>query len=86
MATRTTSNGNCTIISPFSENITTMVNSSEISVMGLIFGMNFVSYHVLFFARMQAEARQHARDERDAQVDEDALGDFRPWRCPPRPP
>ena len=45
MAMRTTSNGNCTIISPFRENITTMVNNKAIKVIGLIFGMKFFSYH-----------------------------------------
>ena len=33
--------------SPLSENMTTMVNSRAMSVMGLMRGMNFVSYHVL---------------------------------------
>src|ERR1035438_8435960 len=45
MATRTTSNGNCTIISPFRLNITTIVNNREINVIGLILGMKLVSYH-----------------------------------------
>src|ERR1039458_7170930 len=37
--------GGGSIISPFRENITTMVNNKAIKVMGLIFGMNFFSYH-----------------------------------------
>ena len=35
---RKTSNGSCRIISPLSENITTIVKSSAISVIGLIRG------------------------------------------------
>ncbi len=35
------------MFSPLSENITTMVNSSAIRVIGLILGMNFVWYHSL---------------------------------------
>ncbi len=41
-----TSSGICTISSPLSENITTMVNSRATRVIGLILGMNFVSYQV----------------------------------------
>ena len=44
---RTTSSGSCTMISPLSENITTMVKSSAISVIGLMRGMNSCSYHSL---------------------------------------
>ena len=40
MAMRTTSSGSCTMILPLSENITRMVNSSAISVIGLMRGMN----------------------------------------------
>ena len=47
MAMRTTSSGSCTMFSPLSENITTMVKSSATSVIGLIFGMNFVVVPVL---------------------------------------
>ena len=39
MAIRTTSSGSCTMVSPLSENITTMVKSSATSVIGLIRGM-----------------------------------------------
>ncbi len=63
MATRTTSNGNCTIISPFRENITTMVNSKAIKVIGLIFGMNFFSYHWRPLAFSMREAGEHPGDE-----------------------
>jgi hypothetical protein len=42
---RTTSSGICTMSSPLRENITTMVNSSAASVIGLILGMNLLSYH-----------------------------------------
>ena len=41
--------------SPLSENITTIVNSSATSVIGLIAGMNRVSYHVLPLALQQHE-------------------------------
>ena len=51
MATRTTSSGSCTMISPLSENITRMVNSSAIRVMGLMRGMNSWSYHSLLLKR-----------------------------------
>ena len=45
MAIRTTSSGSLTIISPLRLNITTIVKSSAISVIGLMRGMNLVSYH-----------------------------------------
>ena len=38
------------MVSPLSENITTMVKSRAMSVMGLILGMNFVWYHSLFLS------------------------------------
>ena len=44
---RRTSSGILTMNSPLSENMTTMVKRSAMSVIGLILGMNFVSYHVL---------------------------------------
>jgi len=44
IAMRMTSNGSCTMYSPLSENITRMVKSSAMSVIGLILGMNFFSY------------------------------------------
>ena len=56
MAMRTTSSGSCTIVSPLSENITTMVKSSATSVIGLIRGMNLVLVPVLALrARMSAK-------------------------------
>ena len=45
MAIRTTSSGILTMYSPLSENMTMMVKSRAIKVIGLIRGMNFVSYH-----------------------------------------
>ena len=42
---RSTSKGSATIYSPFKENMTTMVKSKAISVIGLILGMNFSWYH-----------------------------------------
>ena len=39
----TTSSGICTMTSPLSENMTSMVNSSATKVMGLIFGMKTTS-------------------------------------------
>ncbi len=39
---RTTSSGSLMMNSPLSENMTTMVKSSAISVIGLIFGMNLL--------------------------------------------
>ena len=51
MAMRTTSSGMRTMLSPLSENITTMVKSSATSVIGLIFGMKRSWYHSLPFAR-----------------------------------
>ena len=41
-ATRNTSMGSCTIIFPLRLNITTIVKSSAIKVIGEIFGRNFV--------------------------------------------
>ena len=71
---RSTSSGSRTMFSPLSENITTMVKSSDTSVMGLIAGINRFSYHSR--PRLeQHEARQHPGEERNAEVDEDALGD-----------
>ena len=51
MAMRTTSSGSCTIVSPLSENMTTMVNSSAMSVIGLMRGMKCLSYQSRPFAR-----------------------------------
>ena len=45
MATRITSSGSCTMYSPLRENMTRIVKSRAIKVMGLILGMNFCSYH-----------------------------------------
>ena len=39
-------------------------------------GMNFCSYHSRPLTFRPEEARDHAGQERDAQVDEDALGDL----------
>ena len=46
-AMRRTSSGILTMNSPLSENMTTMVNSRATSVIGLMRGMNFVSYQDL---------------------------------------
>ena len=46
------------------------------SVSGLMRGMNFCSYHSRPLYLMPEVARQHAGEERDAEVDEDALGDL----------
>ena len=45
MAMRTTSNGICTINSPFKLNITTMVNNKAIKVSGEINGTNLSENH-----------------------------------------
>ena len=45
IAIRTTSSGSATMFSPLIENMTTIVNSRAISVIGLIRGMNTPSYH-----------------------------------------
>ena len=52
---RTTSSGICTIRLPFRLNMTTMVKSRAISVIGLIFGMNDFSYHALSLALISAK-------------------------------
>ena len=55
IAMRTTSNGTLTITSPFRENITMIVNSNAIKVIGLIFGMNtFHTILALSFYKNQA--------------------------------
>ena len=56
--------------------MTRIVNSRAISVIGLIFGMNSCSYHVRPSGLDQNEPREHAGQERNAQVDEHALGDL----------
>ena len=73
---RTTSSGSCTIRFPLRLNMTTMVNSSAISVMGLIRGMNFpvVPFHAHGFDA--DKPGEHAGDEGDAEIDEDAFGDL----------
>ena len=55
MAIRTTSSGNWIIISPFSENITTIVNNNAARVIGLILGINIVSYHCRPLALIKAK-------------------------------
>jgi len=50
IAILTTSSGSATILSPFSENMTTTVKRSATSVMGLSFGMNFSWYQRLSFS------------------------------------
>ena len=50
---RTTSSGSCTMVSPLSENMTTMVKSSATSVIGLIVGMKRFWYQSSPFARDQ---------------------------------
>ena len=72
------------MVSPLSENITTIVNSSAMSVIGLIRGMNTLSYQSRPFAPDQDEPREHPGEERDAEVDEHALGDL-PHRDVDRP-
>ena len=52
------------------------MNNKAIKVIGLIFGMNFFSYHSRPLRLLQRETGEHSGEERDAQVDEDALGDF----------
>ena len=47
---RSTSSGSCTMASPLSENITTMVKSSETSVIGPMRGTKRVSYQSRPFA------------------------------------
>ena len=53
-----------------------MVNSSAISVIGLMRGMNFFSYHVRPLALTSDEASDDPGEKRNAQVDEDALRDL----------
>ena len=73
MAMRSTSSGRRTMYSPLSENITTMVNSSATSVIGLMRGMKLCSYHSCPSRDQQREAREHPGEERNAEIDEDAL-------------
>ena len=49
MAIITTSSGSWIITFPFKLNISMIVNNSAMSVMGLILGMNFSSYHSIPF-------------------------------------
>ena len=51
MATRSTSSGKWMMIWPLSENITRMVNSSAIRVIGLMRGTNSRWYHSLVLKR-----------------------------------
>ena len=53
-----------------------MVKSRAISVMGLILGMNFSSYHCLPLVLSPMKRVDDPGDEGDAQVDEDAFGDL----------
>ena len=64
------------MFSPLSENMTTMVKSRAIRVMGLIRGMNFVSYQSFPLSLSRVKRVMHAGEEGDAQIDEDALGDL----------
>ncbi len=47
--------------------MTKIVNSRAISVMGLILGMNFCSYHVHPLDLYAQESGKHAAQERDSQ-------------------
>ena len=49
---RTTSKGSWTMYSPLSENITRMVKSRAIRVIGLIIGMKVLWYHSLLLSLM----------------------------------
>ena len=62
--------------SPFRENMTRMVKSRAIRVMGLIFGMNRSWYHFLSFTLMRMNRVITPGDEGNAEVDEDALRDL----------
>ena len=62
--------------SPLSENMTTIVKSRAIRVIGLILGMNFVSYQSAPFELEQREPGDHPGQEGNAEIDEDALGDL----------
>ncbi len=53
-AIRRTSSGSATILPPWVENITTMVKSRAMSVIGDIFGMNRSWYHSFDFTRRRA--------------------------------
>ena len=53
-----------------------MVKSRAIRVIGLIFGMNRSWYHFLSLTLMRTNRVDHPGDERDAEVDEDALRDL----------
>mgnify|MGYP007010885594 CR=1 FL=1 len=52
---RTTSSGNWTMYSPFKLNMTTMVKSRAISVIGLIFGMKTSWYQVTLLIRIKVK-------------------------------
>ena len=58
---RSTSSGSCTMVSPFSENITTMVKSSATSVIGPMRGTKRVSYQSRPFALHEHAPREEAR-------------------------
>ena len=59
--------------SPFSENMTTIVNSSAIRVSGLTRGTKLRSYHPAAFGSDQYRARQEAGEEWNPEIDENAF-------------
>src|SRR6185295_16053207 len=75
-AMRRTSRGRRTMYSPFSENITTIVNSRAIRVSGLMRGTKFRLYQSVPLARTRAtRVRNPARN--GIQINEDALCNLR---------
>ncbi len=75
IAILTTSMGSSTIYSPLSENMTNMVKSKAINVIGLILGMNSFSYH----SRLGIKANKPGKNscnERDAEINEYTFGNL----------
>ena len=62
--------------SPFSENITTMVNSRAIRVSGLTRGTKLLLVPLASLRPHQRSASQKSREERNPEIDEDALCNF----------
>jgi hypothetical protein len=69
IAILTASIGRASISPPFRLNIAMIVNSSATSVIGLIAGKNFWSYHSVPFERMSAKPHQKSSGKWDAQID-----------------
>ena len=59
--------------SPLRENMTRMVKRRAIRVMGLIFGMNFSSYHCLSLRFQADEPGKNTGNEGNSEIDENTL-------------